>query len=472
MACIIHEFLFAEYINVTIIFHSYTQKITLDKLKTLYSKHLDKWSRRFTEACEINKLDGIIVFSGSQNTRFRDDNKYPFYSEPYFNALIPQVFPNSAIKIMPGDKPVLVHTESTDFWHKSPETPSGFWTNYFKILTVSDEKEMLEVLEISSDKLAAIGENAPLLAEFSTINDQALFDYLDFHRAYKTEYEIACITEANKIAATGHAVVQKKLTLKTNKYSEFELNQIYCNETQQRESELPYQNIVALNEHASTLHYQNLNKKAPETFHSFLLDAGATFNGYASDITRTISEKKSNFENLIKSINELQQNICAEAKSGVSFIFLNELTHVLLAGVLKENNLIKAEAEEIIYERGITKFFLPHGLGHLLGLQVHDKGGYLSTPDGKHIKPSKDHPFLRLTRHLEPNFVLTIEPGIYFIPSLLEKLKSSSSSNLINWTEVEKMMVYGGVRIEDNILVTHGEHLNLTRSAFKKVALS
>ena len=108
MACIIHEFLFAEYINVTIIFHSYTQKITLDKLKTLYSKHLDKWSRRFTEACEINKLDGIIVFSGSQNTRFRDDNKYPFYSEPYFNALIPQVFPNSAIKIMPGDKPVLV----------------------------------------------------------------------------------------------------------------------------------------------------------------------------------------------------------------------------------------------------------------------------------------------------------------------------------------------------------------------------
>ena len=137
-------------------------------------------------------------------------------------------------------------------------------------------------------------------------------------------------------------VLQKKL----KKKSEFQLNQVYCTTTGQRELELPYQNIVALNEHASTLHYQNLDRNPPDNFLSFLLDAGATFNGYASDITRTISDENNHFDALIKAMDGLQKKLCSNTKSDVSFVFLNELAHQLLANVLEEHQLITSKAEE------------------------------------------------------------------------------------------------------------------------------
>jgi Xaa-Pro dipeptidase len=170
-------------------------------------------------------------------------------------------------------------------------------------------------------------------------------------------------------------------------------------------------------------------------------------------------------------MDELQKKLCARTISDVSFIFLNELAHQLLANVLEEHELITTKAEES-YESGVTRFFLPHGLGHLLGLQVHDKGGYLNSPRGPSEKPPIDHPFLRLTRTLEPGFVVTIEPGLYFIPSLLDRLKSCSLSNLVNWAKVETLIPYGGIRIEDNILVTCSGSRNLSRPALKKSGVS
>ncbi len=442
-----------------------------DILNKLYLDHIAEWSKRFSEACSTQKMDGIIVFAGAKKTRFRDDNEYPFYVEPYFKVWVPQIFPNSAIKIIPGHEPILVHVQQTDFWHESPRDPSGFWTNHFDIISVPNTTKMLEELKISSSKLAAIGEKSDLSMGFSSINNQELLDHLDFYRAFKTDYEIACITEANKIAAVGHAAAQKELTKKSKKKSEFQLNQVYCTTTGQREFELPYQNIVALNEHASTLHYQNLDHNPPDNFLSFLLDAGATFNGYASDITRTISGENNHFDALIKAIDRLQKKLCSNTKSDVSFVFLNELAHQLLANVLEEHQLITSKAEEA-YERGITRFFLPHGLGHLLGLQVHDRGGYLNSPCGSNEMPPTDHPFLRLTRSLHPGFVVTIEPGLYFIPSLLDQLRNCSLSNLINWAKVETLIPYGGIRIEDNILVTCSESVNLSRPALTKLGVS
>jgi Xaa-Pro dipeptidase len=447
------------------------EKQSPDIVNKLYSDHLTEWSQRFSEACNAQKLDGIIIFSGVEKSRFRDDNEYPFYVEPYFRVWVPQVFPNSAIKIVPGRTPVLVHVQQTDFWHEHPRDPTGFWTNHLDIISVPNTTKMFDELRISSSKLAAIGENSDLSMGFFSINNQILLDHLDFYRAFKTDYEVACITEANKIAAIGHAATQRELIQKSKNTSEFQLNQVYCTATEQREFELPYQNIVALNEHASTLHYQNLDRNPPDKFLSFLLDAGATFNGYASDITRTISGENDHFDALIKSMNELQKKLCTRTTSDVSFVFLNELAHQLLADVLEEHGLITTKAGES-YERGITRFFLPHGLGHLLGLQVHDKGGYLNSPRGPNEMPPIDHPFLRLTRTLEPGFVVTIEPGLYFIPSLLDRLKSCSLSNLVNWAQVEALIPYGGIRIEDNILVTCSGSRNLSRPALEKSGVS
>ena len=119
-------------------------------------------------------------------------------------------------------------------------------------------------------------------------------------------------------------------------------------------------------------------------------------------------------------------------------------------------------------ETGVTSTFFPHGLGHPIGLQVHDVAGF-TDEDGKVIPRPDGHPFLRMTRVLEPGMVVTIEPGLYFIPTLLSKLKARPEGKAVNWDKVEQLLPWGGVRIEDEVHCTDGVPENLTRDAFAAV---
>jgi Xaa-Pro dipeptidase len=118
------------------------------------------------------------------------------------------------------------------------------------------------------------------------------------------------------------------------------------------------------------------------------------------------------------------------------------------------------------FDEGITRAFLPHGLGHLVGLQTHDVAGHQVSPDGALAPPPPIYPALRLTRTLEPGFVFTVEPGLYFIPMLLRALRAASPGRHVDWTRVERFLPCGGIRIEDNVLVTAEGHQNYTRAAF------
>jgi Xaa-Pro dipeptidase len=149
---------------------------------------------------------------------------------------------------------------------------------------------------------------------------------------------------------------------------------------------------------------------------------------------------------------------------------LNERAHVLLAGVLAEHGIVKCSAEEA-YASGLTRAFLPHGLGHLLGLQVHDVGGWQRSPDGAVRRPPDAHPFLRLTRRLEPGFAFTVEPGLYFIDSLLGKLDGSAAKHIDRAT-VDALRPCGGIRIEDNLVVESTASRNLTREAFASLGVA
>ena len=162
----------------------------------------------------------------------------------------------------------------------------------------------------------------------------------------------------------------------------------------------------------------------------------------------------------------VQRRLCDRARDGTSFVSLHESAHRLVAQVLVDHRILRCSCDEA-YERGVTRSFLPHGLGHLLGLQVHDAGGHLEEPGGPTGTPPAEHPFLRLTRTLEPGFVVTVEPGIYFIPSLLDELRGGPLNRLVNWNLVDRLLPCGGVRVEDNVLVTEQGSRNLTRPAFR-----
>jgi Xaa-Pro dipeptidase len=143
--------------------------------------------------------------------------------------------------------------------------------------------------------------------------------------------------------------------------------------------------------------------------------------------------------------------------------------HLQIARILREHQLIRCSAEAGV-ANGISQVFLPHGLGHLIGLQTHDVGGQQMDPSGTQAPPPAEYPALRMTRELSPAMVFTIEPGIYFIPMLLNELRLRSASEDVNWPLLETLIGFGGIRIEDNVVVTEGKPENLTRDAFTRLA--
>ena len=137
-------------------------------------------------------------------------------------------------------------------------------------------------------------------------------------------------------------------------------------------------------------------------------------------------------------------------------------THHRVGQVLVDFDLINVSAEEAVAKQ-ITNTFFPHGLGHPLGLQVHDVAGFMSDERGTHLSAPDAHPFLRCTRVVEPRMVFTIEPGLYFIDSLLAKLSKTENAAAVNWEKVETFKPFGGIRIEDNVIVHRERTENMTR---------
>jgi Xaa-Pro dipeptidase len=169
-------------------------------------------------------------------------------------------------------------------------------------------------------------------------------------------------------------------------------------------------------------------------------------------------------------MDDLQQRLCARVHAGVDWRDIHLAAHEETGRLLHEAKLVRCSGEEAV-ATGLTKVFLPHGIGHLLGIEVHDVGGFMKTAAQGEIPRPEGHPYLRLTRVLEPGFVVTMEPGIYFIPQLLEAARANDvQASRINWPRVTSLAKFGGIRIEDDLAVTASGCENLTRDAFLAVA--
>jgi Xaa-Pro dipeptidase len=232
-----------------------------------------------------------------------------------------------------------------------------------------------------------------------------------------------------------------------------------------RERELPYNPIIALNEGGAVLHYQVQLRDKPQRRHSLLIDAGAEFAGYASDITRTHSHHDAEFAAMIQRFDQLQLTLCARVLVGADWREIHQASYRAISEFLAETDVITASADEAV-DTALTSVFYPHGIGHLLGLQVHDVGGRQRDASGGEIERPYNHPFLRLTRKLEDGCVVTVEPGFYFIDQLLEEARAKPIGRKINWSRVEQLKPFGGIRIEDNVVARVGTPENLTRMAF------
>ena len=438
--------------------------ITHPDLHPLYADHLATLKARADTALARAGRDHLVLAAGTPRYEFLDDKPYPFAVNPWFKHWVPVTkAPGSWLVYTPGQKPKLIYLQPHDYWHVVPEAPAGYWVEHFDIAIIREAAEAVQHLPKDPARSAIVGDDNTKVGPFAPDNPKALLDYLHYHRAYKTPYELAMMRVASKIGARAHRAAEAAFR---GGESEFGIHMAYLDAARQTDNELPYSNIVALNEHGAVLHYTDLNHAPPSRAHSFLIDAGASFHGYASDITRTHAAAGADeFAALIDAVDDAQLGFCAKVKKGQSYPELHVHAHHVLAGILREHGFIRMSAESAV-ESGVSSTFFPHGLGHGIGLQVHDVAGFQESERGGTIPKPAGHPYLRLTRKLEAGMVTTIEPGLYFIDMLLAELRKKPAAKDVAWDKVDAFRKYGGIRIEDDVVCTDGEPENLTRDAF------
>src|SRR5699024_3005552 len=219
--------------------------------------------------------------------------------------------------------------------------------------------------------------------DFVPDNPVAALLHLDYQRAWKTPYEIALMREANRTGARAHRAAEAAFRAGE---SEFGIHMAYLHSAGQTDAELPYHNIIALNDHGAIQHYFNCDRQPPTESLTMLIDAGASHAGYASDITRTYATPEADeFQALIDGMEANQKTLRERVVDGQDYRELHLHAHHLAATLLKEHDFLRMSPEEAV-DSHVSNVFFPHGLGHLIGTTVHDAGGFQKSADGGSIE--------------------------------------------------------------------------------------
>lgn len=288
-------------------------------------------------------------------------------------------------------------------------------------------------------------------------------------RNHKSEEEIAEIEKACNVTADMHITAIKMLLPGMHEYEIVaEMNRV----AQMNNCDLSFATIATVN--GQTLHnhyYGNLVKSGD----LFLIDAGAEMpSGYAGDMSSTFPADKT-YTPRQRAVYEIQNAMFTESvkalRPGIPYMDVYDLSARVMVEGLKQLGLMKGNAEDAVRE-GAHALFYPHGLGHMMGLDVHDMEnlgeiwvGYNGQPKSTQFGRKSQ----RLAIPLEPGFVLTVEPGIYFIPELIDLWRGQQKfTDFINYDKVEEYRNFGGIRHEEDYLITEtgarhlGKHTPMT----------
>ena len=215
---------------------------------------------------------------------------------------------------------------------------------------------------------------------------------------------------------------------------------------------LGFDTIVAGGPNTAVLHFAPTARAFGEG-ELVLIDAGAEVQAYSSDITRTYSAsgtldpEQAELHALVRAagVAATQASI-----AGTEWRDVHRKAALVIGEGLVDFGLLRGEPGSLL-EQGAVTIFFPHGIGHMVGLGIRDAGDVLEGRDGMY----PGYPRLRFDRPLEPGHVVTVEPGIYFVPSLLrDRELRGRHRDTVDWERTDRMLDFGGIRIEDNVLVT------------------
>ncbi len=348
-------------------------------------------------------------------------------------------------------------------WHGRVKSREQYQNNYEPDHLHYDSALPGVLKELDPEKVYCLEEEqAEFLEGFDrkTPIDLDVFPEAITHcRVFKTAWEMKQLREAARVNNIAHRAVLD--TLEPGMY-EYELKAVF--EYHQIKNGLThdaYNGIFASGSSSAILHYVE-NERQVKDGDLFLIDAGFEHNGYASDYTRTYpangaftGEQAAVYEPVL----EAQKQVIDMIEPGIKMETLHmQAARTMMEG-LKEADIVSGSLDDLM-ENDIFALFFPHGLGHFLGLDTHDVGGY---PKGVDKIDRPGVKYLRTRRSLQPGMVVTIEPGLYFVPALLKPaLEEKDSASFLNKQKLEGMFNFGGVRIEDNIIVTEDGYENMT----------
>jgi Xaa-Pro dipeptidase len=430
-----------------------------ETLRARYADHVAHLAREYARIAESGGWTAIVLLSGRAAAINPFDDQYHRLSPtPAFLHWVPLFEADAALIAVPGARPRLVRTAVDDFWDAPPTLESDHFLTELDITEVRDPARLFDL--VPAGRVAVISRDAS--AERGEVNPPEVVRAIDLVRTRKTPYELLCLAEATRRAVPGHLAARDAFLAGDS--SELALHLAYLAATGQDDSDAPYKNIVAVGRHAATLHHVAYDRTASgRADQSLLVDAGARCLGYCSDITRTWTRGTTGlFGELVARLDVLQQEIVARVTPGLAYEALHDQTHQLLADLLVELGIAggpgKGSAEALVAS-GVTRALFPHGLGHSLGVTVHDVGM-------RERSPRPDNRFLRNTSTIEAGQVFTIEPGVYVIDALLAPVRTDDRAGLVDWAAIDALRPYGGVRIEDNVAVADSGPVNMTRAAF------
>lgn len=335
-----------------------------------------------------------------------------------------------------------------------------------EVLTEAAPSVLLTLLGVNSDSgLSTLKATFEGIDKFN-VNIDLLHDEMAELRVTKTPAEIDVMRYATEVSSKAHCAVMKHIRSGMREYqleSVFQHHSFYHGGCRHQ----AYANICGAGTSGSVLHYGHAgapNDCPVRDGDMCLFDMGAEYYCYSSDVTCSFpaNGKFSPDQRMIyDAVLAANLAVAHAAKPGVSWERMHVLSTRVLVEKLKEGGLLKGDVDDMM-KAGIGPVFYPHGLGHLIGLDVHDVGGYLqSCPP----RPSGDSSRrLRTARLLQENMLLTIEPGCYFIDYLLDAaLADPEKSKFLVAAEISRFRGFGGVRIEDDVLITATGVENLTK---------
>ncbi|GAB4838938.1 hypothetical protein Ancab_028469 [Ancistrocladus abbreviatus] len=439
-------------------------------------QHLEQFGR---------PIQGVVLLQGGEEkTRYCTDHAELFRQESYFAYLFGVREPGffGAIDIATGNSLLFAPRLPADYavWLGELKPPSYFKERYLVSMAFYVD-EMVGVL-LNEYK----GQGKPLLFLLNGLNTDsnnfskpAEFEGMEYFekdldtlhailtecRVFKSKLELALLQYVNDISSEAHVEVMRNTKVGMKEY---QLESMFLHHTYMYGGcrHCSYTCICAAGKNSSVLHYGHAaapNDKILKDGDMALFDMGAEYHFYGSDITCSfpVNGKFTDCQRLIyNAVLDAHNVVIAAMKPGVNWVEMHELAEKVILESLKKGGIVTGDVEDMMAQR-LGAVFMPHGLGHLLGIDTHDPGGYskgMQRPEEPGLRA------LRIVRELKEDMVITVEPGCYFINALLvPAMESSDTSRFFNRDAVRRFEGLGGVRIESDVCVTANGCKNMTK---------